>query len=317
MELLKLGVIGLDISHVETFARIFNCPGDPLHMPGVGRIVKAFPGGSESFSDSWTRVDRFTRIMRQCGTEIVERIADMADMDAFLLTSSDGDRHLRQFRELAPFGKPVFIGKPLACSFEDARKIIRLAEEYAVPVMTCSSIRYAAGVCGLCTGSSEISAAEAFGPMPLPEDYRDYFWYGIHSAELLYSYLGRGCISVQSIHSGDFDILIGCWQDGRQGIVCSNRTGAADFGIRLTTAQGHLTGLQDRRVSHIGELSRRLPEFLRNGISAIDSRESLEITAFLEAASRSLHDGGRTVYLSEFMEKCENTAGRKEKTGKC
>ena len=156
---MKLGVIGLDISHVETFARIFNCPGDPLHMPGVGRIVKAFPGGSESFSDSWTRVDRFTRIMRQCGTEIVERIADMADMDAFLLTSSDGSRHLQQFRELAPFGKPVFIGKPLACSFEDARKIIRLAEEYAVPVMTCSSIRYAAGVCGLCAGSSEISAA--------------------------------------------------------------------------------------------------------------------------------------------------------------
>jgi len=71
---------------------------------------------------------------------------------------------------LAEFGKPVFIDKPLACSYADALEIVCLAEQSGTPVMTASGIRYAAGVSELSVNPDEISAAEAFGPLPLPED---------------------------------------------------------------------------------------------------------------------------------------------------
>ena len=41
--------------------------------------------------------------------------------------------------------------------------------------------------------------------------------------------------------------------------------------------------------------------FLESGKSPIDLRESLEIMAFLEAASRSLNDSGRVVKVNEFI----------------
>lgn len=49
MELLKLGVIGLDISHVETFARIFNCPGDPLSHAGSRQNRQGVSGRERKF----------------------------------------------------------------------------------------------------------------------------------------------------------------------------------------------------------------------------------------------------------------------------
>ena len=300
MEQLKIGIIGLDTSHVAAFAKVFNWKDDPFHIPGAGIIRKAYPGGSRLFSESWTRVEKFTVILRESGAEIVGAIADMADMDAFLLTSCDGRQHPEQFRILAPFGKPVFIDKPFACSYADALEIVRLAEQYNTPVMTASSIRYAAGVSALPVKPSEIAVAETFGPLPLPPDYRDYFWYGIHSAELLYSYLGTGCESVRSVHSEDADLLIGNWKDGRLGFVCGCRKGASEFGVRLTSGAGHAVGIQDRSISHIYTLTQHLTGFLKTGKSPVDPRESLEIMAFLEAASRSLNDAGRTVHLNEF-----------------
>ena len=302
MEQLKIGIIGLDTSHVAAFAKVFNWKDYPFYIPGAGTIRKAYPGGSRLFSESWTRVEKFTDILRENGAEIVDSIADMADMDAFLLTSCDGRQHPEQFRILAPFGKPVFIDKPFACSYADALEIARLAEQYGTPVMTASSIRYAAGVSSLPVKPSEITVAETFGPLPLPPDYRDYFWYGIHSVELLYSYLGTGCESVRSVHLEDADLLIGSWKDGRTGFVCGSRKGASEFGVRLTAGTGHTVGIQDRSVSHIYTLTKHLIGFLKTGKSPIDLRESLEIMAFLEAASRSLNESGRIVFLHEFAE---------------
>ena len=135
----------------------------------------------------------------------------------------------------------------------------------------------------------------------MPPDYRDYFWYGIHTAELLYRYLGTGCEGVRSVHAADADLLIGNWKDGRLGVICGSRKGAPEFGVRLTTGTKHLVGIQDRSVSHIYTLAKQMTGFLQTGKSPVDPRESLEITAFLEAASRSLHDGGRMVQLKEFI----------------
>jgi hypothetical protein len=51
-------------------------------------------------------------------------------------------------------------------------------------------------------GEDNLSECEAFGPEPTLPDSPGYFWYGIHSAEILFLLLGRGCQSVRTLTAG-------------------------------------------------------------------------------------------------------------------
>ena len=54
--LLRLGLIGLDTSHVIAFTSRFNEPENPNHVPGA-RVIAAFKGGSDDIESSRTRVE--------------------------------------------------------------------------------------------------------------------------------------------------------------------------------------------------------------------------------------------------------------------
>src|SRR2546430_5093515 len=53
---LRVGIIGLDTSHVVVFTRIFNDPTGPEHIPGI-RVVAAFKGGSPDVDRKSTRLN--------------------------------------------------------------------------------------------------------------------------------------------------------------------------------------------------------------------------------------------------------------------
>ena len=57
---LRLGIIGLDTSHVIAFTKTFNDPTAPNHVPG-GKVVAAFKGGSPDIESSASRVDGYTK----------------------------------------------------------------------------------------------------------------------------------------------------------------------------------------------------------------------------------------------------------------
>nr|WP_035286369.1 Gfo/Idh/MocA family oxidoreductase [Brevibacillus massiliensis] len=135
-------MIGLDTSHCEAFTEIIQNPRHPYHVPG-GRVTVAYPGGSPNFPLSAARVGPITHALQErFGVRIATSIAQVAEQaDAILLTSVDGRIHLQQFAAVAPFGKPVFIDKPLAVCFTDALRIFELARQHRVPLMSCSSLR--------------------------------------------------------------------------------------------------------------------------------------------------------------------------------
>ena len=211
----------------------------------------------------------------------------------------DGAQHLEQFRQLAEFGKPVFVDKPLACSYADAKAIFELAREKGIPLMTASSMRFAAGVGDVLPAGAAVFAAEGFGPLAFLPDYRDYFWYGIHTAEIVYRYLGRGCEEVRSISGSGIELVTGRWKDGRIGQITGNSVGSGNFGVLLVTGEGHRVSVQNADIPYMFPMAAAILEFFRSGVSPVDPAESLEIIAFLEAASRSRASGGKTVTLSE------------------
>lgn len=293
---LKLGIIGLDTSHVISFGEVFNDETNEFHTAGA-RIVRGFPGGSQKFSKSHTRVEGFTAQLQQKGVEMVGSIDELAGLDGYLLESVDGDQHLEQFRALTAFGKPVFIDKPFTCSFAEAKEIYELSRQTGTPFMTTSCLRYSAGVSDLLPAGAEVRGVQAFGPMDMLPDYRDYFWYGIHMAEIIYSYLGCGCKAVRSLHYKNYDQISGEWEDGRFGSILGNRCNSGDFGATLITNRCHLSGQGNPNIPYMYSLSKYLLEFMKTGISPINPAESLEIIAFLEAASQSLARGGELVEL--------------------
>lgn len=291
-------MIGLDTSHCPAFAKLLNTTDNEFHVPGA-KVVKAFPGGSELFSNSMNRVEGFTNELKELGIEICDSIEATAEgMDAFLLESIDGRQHLEQFKILAEYGKPVFIDKPFACCIEDARAIVELAKAKNIPIMTASAIRYGKGI-DILHDDAQVEACEAFGPMALLDDYRDYFWYGIHSAETLYSFMGTGCKTVQTTSTDKVDIIVGTWADGRIGTLRGNRVGANAFGCMLTVEGETKFALVSAEIPYYALLLKKVIPFFKTGVADIPVEESLEIIAFLEAASRSRAAAGVTIKLNE------------------
>src|SRR5262249_43451905 len=141
---IKIGMIGLDTSHVTAFTKLLNDKSDPNHVPG-GRVVAAFKGGSPDVESSRTRVDKFTSELKEkWGVELVGSIEDMCEkVDAVLLESVDGRPHLSQVRPVFAAKKRVFIDKPFAASYADAREIVRLSRESGTPFFSSSSLRFA------------------------------------------------------------------------------------------------------------------------------------------------------------------------------
>ena len=300
MSEIKVGMVGLDTSHSPAFAKLLNNPDDKGYVPGC-RLIRAFPGGSKLFSNSINRVEGYTNQFRdELGIEIANSLEELADgMDAFLLESVDGRQHLEQFKILAEYGKPVFIDKPLTCCYDEAKEIFELAAAKNIPVMTSSSLRYALGIANALEAEEKVQACHAFGPMSILEDYRDYFWYGIHSTEILFTMMGSGCKEVHAVLGKDYDLLVGVWNDGRVGTITGKRIEPHNFGCGLLTDKGEKTTIATHDIPWYALMMGPIVEFFKTGISPISQVESLEIIGFLEAASRSRAANGTTIKLQE------------------
>jgi predicted dehydrogenase len=287
---IKIAILGLDTSHVEAFAKLLHNPDDPYHVPG-GRIVAAFPGGSPDFALSRDRVDGFTAKLRdQFGVTIFDSPEKAAEgADAILLESVDGRIHRAQFESIAHLGKPVFIDKPFAVSSADAAAIAGLAREARVPLMSCSSLRFAEGLQVALADQSngDLIGADFFGPMAIEPTQPGFFWYGIHAAEMLLATLGGGVASIQVASNADHDFLTAVWNDGRIGTIRGNRKGNGRFGgvIHREKASSFIDVYAHPKPYYASLLEVILP-FFQTGVSPVPIEETLEIVGLLESANR-------------------------------
>lgn len=300
---LRIGMIGLDTSHVTAFAKLLNDATDPHHVPG-GRVVVAYPGGSKDFDLSWNRVENFTKELREkWGIQVVdspEAVAQNCDM--VLLESVDGRVHLEQFRRIAPFKKPTFIDKPLAVCSADAREIFRLALESGTTVMTSSSLRYADNlIASLKRPAAEAGGAvvgcEAFGPMSIQPTQPGLYWYGIHTVEVISAVMGPGCRQVSAVSNNDFDIVTGLWADGRMAVLRGHRKGHSKFGVTIHREQSfEILDLYANARPLYAAMLEAIMANLPKGTTPIPAAHSIEIIRFIEAANES-RATGKTVTL--------------------
>lgn len=298
---IRVGIIGLDTSHVTAFTALLNDPSNPNHVPGA-RVVAAYRGGSPDVESSATRIDRFTsELQTKWNVELVGSIEELCrKVDAVLLESVDGRPHLAQVRPVLAAGKRVFIDKPLAGSYKDAREIVRLSKESGTPFFSTSSLRFVTELQEM--KSSEklgtMLGAFTFSPSPTEPHHPDLFWYGIHGVEMLFTLMGTGCESVTRVHTAGADVVVGHWKDGRTGTFRGIRDGKADYGAIAFGSKAVLPSSVPMKVDYRG-LVVEIIRFFQTGVAPVSPEETLEMMAFMEAADLSKARSGQTVKLSE------------------
>lgn len=296
---LKLGMIGLDTSHVTAFTALLNEPENPHHVQG-GRIVVAYPGGSPDFK--YDQVPKYTSQLRdQYNVRIVDSPEQVAEQcDAIMLESVDGRVHLEQFAKIVRYGKPVFVDKPFAVSSADAFRMFELAERHHVPLMSASSLRYPEKLTEAINDreAGDIIGADTHGPMALEPTQPGLFWYGIHSVEMLYTILGPGCIHVSAESSEHHELVTGTWKDGRIGTVRGNRRGNGSFGAVIHREKGsrYVHAYAGPKPAYASMLEAVITMF-RTGQSPIAKDETLEIVRFIEAANESRRTGKKVTMM--------------------
>jgi len=311
----RLGMIGLDTSHVIAFTRLIN---DPAKNYGC-KVVVGYPGGSPDISASANRVETFTNQMRdKFGVEIVDTIEELCQkVDGVLLESVDGRPHLEQVRPVIAAKKPVFIDKPMAGNLADVIEIFRLAKENNVPCWSSSSLRFSHGVTDIRNNEKvgEVLGCDTFGPCSLEEHHPDLYWYGVHGVEILFSIMGTGCESVQRVQTKDYELVVGLWKGGRIGTFRGLRTGKSDYGSTIFGTKGIAQG---GKYDGYEPLAEEIIKFFKTGSVPVPPEETIEIFAFMSAADESKAKGGAAVSIPELIEnaKKQNELRRKSRSEK-
>jgi predicted dehydrogenase len=298
---LRLGLIGLDTSHVTAFTRLINDPSAKDHVPG-GKVVAAFKGGSPDIESSASRVDGYTKeLQEKHGVTIVPTIEELcAQVDAVLLESVDGRPHLEQARPVIKARKPLFIDKPVAGSLRDAVEIYRLAKENNVPVFSSSSYRFYDSMVELKKADvGEIRGAISYGPAHLEPHHPDLFWYGVHPTEALFTILGPGCESVVRTGTPDTDVITGTWSGGRVGTLHAIKRGVTPHTVIVF---GTKAVVEQKGSGDYAPLVREILKFFQAGVAPIPPEETIALFAFMEAADESKRRGGQRVSLREVLE---------------
>ena len=147
--------------------------------------------------------------------------------------------------------------------------------------------------------------SNSYSPCSLEKTHPDFFWYGIHGVEALFTIMGTGCETVTRSSSAGIDVAVGTRKDGRIGVFRGIRkgkggSGGTVFGSDAISPIGPSSGYRPMLVEIV--------KFFRTGVLPVQPEETLEIYAFMEAADESKRRGGVPVSLESVMTKAKAQA---------
>jgi predicted dehydrogenase len=302
----RVGIIGLDTSHATAFTGALNAPSASPELEGY-KVTAAYPKGSNDIKSSVDRIAGYTEEVKKLGVEIVDSIEDLLKKtDVILLETNDGRLHLDQAIQVMKAGKRMFIDKPIAASLPDAIAIFTAAQKYNVPVFSSSSLRYISGADEIAKGSiGKVLGADTYSPATIEKTHPDLFWYGVHGVETLFTVMGTGCKSVSGTFTEDTDQVTGLWSDNRIGTFRGIRKGKSDYGGIVFGEKGIVVL---GKYSGYNPLLIEIIKFFQSGIPPVSQSETIEIFAFMAAASESKKLNGAPVLIESVIREAEREA---------
>lgn len=295
--MIRIGLVDFDTSHVEAFTQRLN----HLEVPETewvegAKVVAGCPGDSEMMPE---RIPGYTQRLREFGVELVARPEDLlGKIDAVMITSQQGKRHLERARLFLEQGIPTFVDKPFAPNVEQADAMIALAKRHNAPLLSCSSLRYDTQVQAALQkqeAQGRLLAADVWGTASLHPGNPGLLNYGIHGVEILYTLLGSGCRRVQAVSAEPGEVITGLWPDGQIGVLRGTRTGPYEFGFVAHYEKARLPFKAEG--SGYREMLKVIVQMCETKQPPLDYAVMREIIAFIQAAEQSKTQDGAAVAL--------------------
>jgi predicted dehydrogenase len=292
---IKVGIVDFDTSHVVQFTKRFNHLDIEQDQWVEGATVVAGCPGVSAHSPE--RVPEYTEQLKAYGVEIVDKPEDLiGKIDAVCIESNDGTVHLERAIPFIKAGIPCYIDKPFEVSLDNAKQIMRLAQEHKVPTFSASSLRFCPEVQDVLADDSvgKILSANAYSPASEHEINPGLFNYGIHGVEILYTLMGSGCTKLSCAYTPGGEVATGFWGDDRIGVMRGTRAGAHSYGFTVWGEKGvKQSGISTQYIYR--ELCREIVQMFQTGKTPIDPMVTLEIVAFIDAAIKSREQNGAWV----------------------
>ena len=265
-------------------------------------MTAAHKWGSPDIFSSTNRYPKYIAQLEEMGVTMKPTIADLLkDVDAVLLETCDGRPHYAQALEVFKSGKRVFIDKPVAASLADAIRIAEAAKQYNAKWFCSSALRYVKNAQAARNGKfGKIRGADCWTPNQFEPTQSEFYWYAIHGAEPLFTIMGTGCVEVRCTGTDTEDVAVGTWADGRLGVMRAmsySKKGAAHGGMIFPYGKPVDMGTYEGYKPLLVEILK----FFKTGEVPVSAEETLEIYAFLEAATQSKQKGGAPVKIADVM----------------
>lgn len=295
----KIGIIGLDTSHSEAFARVLNTAPADASYHGY-RVTAAYPYGSKKIASSYNRIPGYVEKVKGYGVTICASIDELLkQVDCVLLETNDGNLHPEQAALVFQSHKRVFIDKPLGANLKQVEQVYEAAARYGSSFFTSSALRYTSAITTIKEDKEfgKVSGAFTFSPCTLEPTHEDLYWYGIHGVEMLFAVMGAGCTTVQASHTAGVDVATGIWADGRIGTFRGMRSGVNAFGGQVFGEKRNvvLSGYEGYEA-----LLRAIIQYFETGEVPVPVQETKEIYAFMSAWQKSKRERGKRVPLHRF-----------------
>ena len=196
--MLRIGLIGTENSHITHFTRFLN-----VEERHPGARATALVGGDSP---------RNRELAELGGIElVVENPEDLGDqVDAGIVSTRDGARHLAHARPLLEAGKPVLVDKPLAASVQDAQELLAIAQRSGAVLVSCSALRFVPEIerFSPTPDTGQLRHLHVVGAADPDSEHSGLFFYGIHHVEAALEILGDpvvapGSVEVEVSRTGD------------------------------------------------------------------------------------------------------------------
>lgn len=221
-------------------------------------------------TDEWCEKFGVTRCLT------IEELCEKSDV-IIILAPSNPEKHLELVKKAFPCGKPMYIDKSFADTYENAKEIFALAEKYGVSFFSSSALRYA-------TELDEVENCNAIATMGGSGSVEEYI---IHQAEMVVKKLGIGAkeIKAQKISDYQYTFTVKYPDERRAGMHFVQ--GGPPFTVFMNSKDISYTVHKVIQSNTFGGLIRDILKFFETGKFSFKAEEILEVNRIMVAAIKA------------------------------
>ena len=195
---MKVAILGAESSHAATFAKILAGKDGSRRYEDV-ELVGFY--ADKDLSDSEEGIE-LIRKWSSCDYVTNDYEEFVGKVDAVIITSRHGSKHLGYARPYLERGIPVWVDKPIASNVSDALEMVALAKQYDTTVSGGSVLVTSPEIKELAAYVKENRATVRGGhvtaPIQMESPYEGFWFYSAHAVQMMLEVFGPGVRRVKA-----------------------------------------------------------------------------------------------------------------------